>query len=89
MQGQNDLVRNRQHIYNVKSRVKEEKDEVVEVMDLYKRERNSQLHFVREVNLAPDVSVFVSTKQQLIDNEAFCTKASHFCTIHTINFQNQ
>ena len=46
VQEQNDLVRNRQ-IYDTKSNVKEEKDEVVEVMDLYKREQNSQLHFIR------------------------------------------
>ena len=46
VQGQDDLVRNRQQIYDAKSNVKEEKDEVVEVMDLYKREQNSQLHFI-------------------------------------------
>lgn len=61
VQGQNNLVGNREETYNAKLRVKQEKDEVVEVMDLYKRERNSQLHFIREVNLAPEVSVFAST----------------------------
>ena len=78
VQGQNDLVRNRQQTYNAKSRVKEEKDEVVKVMDLYKRERKSEVHFIREINLASEVSVFVSTEQQLIDIERFCTKTSHY-----------
>ena len=50
-------------------------------MDLYKRERKSKLHFIREVNLAPEVSVFVSSEQQLIDIELFCTKTSHFCVL--------
>ena len=81
VQGQNDLVGNRQQIYNAKWRVKKEKDEMVEIMDLYKKERNAQLHFIREVNLAPEVSVFVSTEQQLRDIERFCTKTSHFCTL--------
>ena len=72
------VLRNRQQIYNAKLRLKEEKHEVVEIMDLYKREQNSQLHFIREVNLAPKVSVFVSTEQQLIDIEHFYTKTSHF-----------
>ena len=60
-----------QQIYNAKSRVREEKYEVVQVMHLYKTEQNSKLHFIREVTLAPEVSVFVSTEQQLIDNERF------------------
>ena len=54
--------------------MKKEKDEMIEIMDLYKKERNAQLHFIREVNLAPEVSVFVSTEQQLRDIERFCTK---------------
>ena len=58
--------------------MKEEKDKVVRVMDSHERERNSQLHFIREVNLAPKVTVFVSSEQQLIDIERFCTKTSHF-----------
>ena len=78
VQGQNDLVRNRPQTYNAKSRVKEEKDEVVKVMDLYKRERKSEVHFIREINLAPEVSEFVSTEQQLIDIDRFCTKTSHY-----------
>ena len=58
--------------------LKKEKDEAVEIMDLYKREQNYQLHLIRDVNLAPQVSVSVSTEQQLIDIERFYTKASHF-----------
>ena len=72
------VLRNRKQIYNAKLRLKEEKDEVVEIRDFYKREQNSQLHFIREVNLVPKVSVFVSTEQQLIDIERFYTKTSHF-----------
>ena len=72
------VLRNRKQIYNAKLRLKEEKDEVVETRDFYKREQNSQLNFIREVNLVPKVSVFVSTEQQLIDIERFYTKTSHF-----------
>ena len=60
------------------SNAKKEKDEMVEIMDLYKREQNSQLYLIRDVNLAPKVSLFVSTEQQLIDIERFYTKTSHF-----------
>ena len=81
VQGHNNLVRNRQQIYNAKLRAKEQKDEEVEVMDLYKREQNSQLHFIPEVNLELEMSVFVFTEQQLIDIEHFCTIMPHFCVL--------
>lgn len=33
--------------------------------------------FVRDVSASPEFSIFMATKQQLIDIERFCTNAEH------------
>ena len=49
----NDTARNRQQVYNANTRSKEEKDEVVEVMDVFQREKGTEAKYIREVSLAP------------------------------------
>ena len=41
-------------------------------------EKETSQEFIRDVNLVPELSVFVASDQQLKDIERFCTKVSSF-----------
>ena len=42
---------------------------------MFKREKDATAHFVREIQIVPEVSVLVATSQQLLDVVRFCTNA--------------
>ena len=41
-------------------------------------EKETSQEFIRDVNVVPELSVFVASDQQLKDIERFCTKVSSF-----------
>ena len=43
-------------------------------------EKETSQEFIRDVNVVPELSVFVASDQQLKDIERFCTKVSSFST---------
>ncbi|XP_066928713.1 uncharacterized protein [Clytia hemisphaerica] len=81
VEGPNELVRNSMQIYNINRSLKVHKDELIEVRDLYQREKACGDMFIRELSVIPEVSVFVSSDQQLLDIERFCTKNTNFSVL--------
>ena len=77
-------VKNRQQISSFKYAMKEERtgDPLLNLMEISKEQSlNKDTAFVRDVSASPELTVFLSTKQQLTDIERFCTNAEHFSVL--------
>ena len=81
LNGPFDIPKNRQQVSNIKHHEKSTSDPIIEILDLAQMEKGTPAEFIRDVNLIPEVSVFVASKQQLRDIERFCTKVSCFCIL--------
>ena len=81
-----DLPRDRRQLYNLKhsTKLKESKhnsgcslplkDVLAEVMQMCKDNEGSEHKFIRSIEAAPEPICVLSTDQQLLDLERFCTK---------------
>ena len=71
-----DLPNSLRQIHDISRKAKHcnENDELVELLDLCKGQLETPNVFLRDVRTAPEKSVFLSTNQQLIDIERFCSK---------------
>eukprot|EP00112_Aurelia_sp_Birch-Aquarium-sp1_P022696 Seg6496.2 transcript_id=Seg6496.2/GoldUCD/mRNA.D3Y31 product="hypothetical protein" protein_id=Seg6496.2/GoldUCD/D3Y31 len=86
----NDHPRNHQQISDF--RKSPERDEVVEILDLFKEQQcDPQTAYVRDITIAPEKTVFLANERQLCDLQRFCTRPHIFSVLGvdpTFNIRN-
>ena len=80
IRGPFDIPKNWQQVSNIKHHAQTNQDTIIEITDLAQMEKGTSEEFIRDVNLVPELSVFVASNLQLKDIERFCTKVS-LCSI--------
>ena len=78
IRGPFDIPKNWQQVSNIKHHAQKNQDTIIEITDLAQMEKGTSKEFIRDVNLVPELSVFVASNLQLKDIERYCTKVSLF-----------
>ena len=77
IRGPFDIPKNRQ-VSNIRHHAQTNQYTIIEITDLAQMEKGTSEEFIKDVNLVPELSVFVASNQQLKDIERFYTKVSSF-----------
>ena len=78
IRGPFDIPKNWQQVSNINHHGQTNQDTITESTDLAQMEKGTSEEFIKDVNLVPELSVFVASNQQLKDIERFYTKVSSF-----------